>query len=157
VDIKTAGQIGAWLALKSGLIGLLIAYVIFGGLIYSWDSDLLKALFWITDVEFWYHLVIGSIGLLTMAMMFGHFAGVDILIKQRNELWTGVKYGFFTLITGTIVGSSVGFIQEGIGNSDGLLDYYFKPLYWVTIFGIIPVIVVGLWFGRQIKKTRTKN
>jgi hypothetical protein len=157
VDIKTAGQIGARLALKSGLIGLLIAYVIFGGLIYSWDSDLLKALFWITDVEFWYHLVIGSIGLLTMAMMFGHFAGVDILIKQRNELWTGVKYGFFTLITGTIVGSSVGFIQEGIGNSDGLFDYYFKPLYWVTIFGIIPVIVVGLWFGRQIKKQEQKN
>jgi hypothetical protein len=157
VDIRTAGQIGARLALKFGIFGLLIAYVIFSGLIYSWDRDLLKALLWIFEVEFWYHLVIGAIGMLTMATMFGYLAGVDILIKERNDLWTGIKYGFLTLVTGTIIGSSVGFIQEGIGNSGGLYDYYFKPLYWVTLFGIIPVILVGLWFGRQIKKQEQKN
>jgi hypothetical protein len=83
VDNKTAGQIGVRLALRSALVGLLIAYIIFGGLIYSWDRNLLKAVIWIFDVEFWYHLTIGSIGLLTMACFFGHLAGIDILQKKK--------------------------------------------------------------------------
>jgi hypothetical protein len=160
VDIKTAKQIGQRLAIKSGLIGLLIAYIIFGGLLYSWDMKLFKAVFWIFDVEFWYHLIIGAIGLLTMTYFFGRLAGVEILIKKRNELLTGIKYGLLTLVTGTLIGSSVGFIQEGIDNIGGFgkpfYDYYFKPMYWVTIYGIVPVIIVGLWFGRQIRRQGLK-
>ena len=160
MDIKTAKQIGQRLAIKSGLIGLLIAYILFGRVTYSWDQNLSEAVFWIFDVEFWYHLTVGAIGLLTMAYFFGQLAGVEILVKRKNELWTGVKYGLLTLLTGTLIGSSVGFIQEGIddigGFSNPFYDYYFKPLYWVTIFGIAPVIVVGLWFGRQIKRQGLK-
>jgi hypothetical protein len=73
---------------------------------------------------------------------------------------TGIKYGLLTLLLGTLIGSTVGFIEEGIDNigtqDDPFYDYYFKPLYWVTTFGIIPVILVGLWFGRQIKKQGLK-
>jgi len=29
-------------------------------------------------------------------------------------------------------------------------------LYSVTMFGLIPVVIVGLWFGRQIKKQGLK-
>jgi hypothetical protein len=160
VDITTAKQIGQRLAIKSGLIGLFIAYIIFGGLLYSWDMKLFKAVFWIFDVEFWYHLIIGAIGLLTMAYFFGRLAGVEILVKKRNELLTGIKYGLLTLVTGTLIGSSVGFIQEGIDNIGGFgnpfYDYYFKPMYWVIIYGMVPVIIVGLWFGRQIKRQGLK-
>ncbi len=80
-------------------------------------------------------------------------------LKQKRYLentFTGMKYRLLTLITGTLIGSSVGFIQEGIDNIGGFgtpfYDYYFKPLYWVTMFGIIPAIAVGLWSGRQIKR-----
>ncbi len=160
MDINTAKQIGQRLAIKSGLIGLLIAYSIFGGLLYSWGMELWKAVFWIFDVEFWYSLIVGAIGLMTMAYIFGRLAGVEILIKKRNELLTGIKYGLLTLVTGTLIGSSVGFIQEGIDNFGGftnpIYDYYFKPMYWVTIYGIVPVIIVGLWFGRQIKRQGLK-
>jgi len=156
VDRKAAKQIGQRLAIKSGLIGLVIAYALFGWVSYGWDSNLFKAIFWIVDVEFWYHLLIGTVGLLAMGYFFGQLAGVDILIKKKNDLLTGVKYGLLTLVTGTLIGSSVGFIQEGIDDIGGFgnpfYDYYFKPMYWVTIFGIVPVIVVGLWFGRQIKR-----
>lgn len=156
MDIKTAKQIGQRLALKSALIGLLIAYILFAWVTYSWDEKLLKAVFWIFDVEFWYHLLIGAIGLLAMAYFFGQLAVVEILVKRKNEIWTGIKYGLITLLTGTLIGSSVGFFQEGIDNIGGFsnpfYDYYFKPMYWVTIFGIVPVIIVGLWFGRQIKR-----
>lgn len=77
VDIKTAKQIGQRLAIKSGLIGLLVGYIIFGGLLFSWDMKFTKALFWIFDVEFGYHLIIGAIGLLTMSYFFGQRAGVS--------------------------------------------------------------------------------
>ena len=160
MDIKTAKQIGQRLAIKSGLIGLLIGYIIFGGLLFSWDMKFTKALFWIFDVEFGYHLIIGAIGLLTMSYFFGQLAGIDILVKRKNELWTGVKYGLIILVTGTLIGSSVGFIEEGLDNigtpDDPFYDYYFKPLYWVKMFGIIPVVIVGLWFGRQIKRQGLK-
>jgi hypothetical protein len=126
----------------------------------SWDIKLIKAAFVIFEIEYWYHLIIGAIGMLTMAFLFGQRAGVEVLIKKRNELMTGIKYGFLTLVTGTLIGSSVGFIQKGIedisGSSNPFYNYYFKPMFWVTIYGIFPVIIVGLWFGRQIKKQGLK-
>ncbi len=148
MDIKTAKYIGQRLAITPGLIGLLIAYLLFAWVTYSWDRELSKAIFWIFDVEFWYHLLIGALGLLVMAYFFGQLTGVEILVNKKNELWTGVKYGLIILLTGTLIGSSVGFIQEGIdeigGTSTPVYDYYFKPLFWVTLFGILPVIIVGL-------------
>lgn len=160
MDKKTAKQIGQRLAMKSGIVGLTIAYIIFGWVTYSWDSKFLNAIFWIANVEFAFHLIIGAIGLMTMAYYFGQHAGMDILIKKKNDLFTGVKYGLLTLVTGTLIGSSVGFFQEGIDNIGGFsnpfFDYYFKPMYWVTIFGILPTIIVGMWFGRQIKKQEKK-
>lgn len=156
MDIRTAKHIGQKLAIKSALIGLLIAYILFGLVIFSWDQKLINAIFWIFEVEFWYHLLIGAIGLLTMGYFFGRLAGVEILVKQKNEFLTGIKYGLLTLVTGTLIGSSVGFIQEGIddigGFGDPFYDYYFKPLYWVNMYGIIPVIIVGIMFGKQIKR-----
>lgn len=158
VAIKTAKRIGQRLAIKSGLIGIFIAYVFFGWITYSWKKDLIQALFWIIDVEFDLYLLIGATGLLLMAYIFGGMAGVEIIIENRNEKLTGIKYGFFTLVAGTIIGSSVGFLQEGVDNIGGFsnpfYDYYFKPLYWVCIFGILPVIAVGSWFGIQIKKEK---
>lgn len=161
VEIQKAKQIGQRLALKSGAAGLLIAYIIFSSLLINWDSGILKAIIWITDVEFGYHLIIGAIGLLVMAYLFGQRAGIEILIKGKNELWVGVKYGFVTLITGTLIASSVGFIEEGIDNIGGFsnpfYDYYFKPMYWILMFGFIPTILIGLWFGVTIKKNGRKN
>lgn len=156
MDRKIAKQIGQRLAIKSALIGLTIAYLLFGYITYGWSPQFFKAFFWIVDVEFLFHLLVGAFGLLAMAYFFGQLAGIDILIKKKNDLLTGIKYGILTLITGTLIGSTVGFIQEGIdeigGFSNPFFDYYFKPLYWITMLGIIPVLIVGIWFGRQTKK-----
>lgn len=161
MDPRSAKHIGQRLALKSALIGLFIAYILYARVTYGWDEKFSKAVFWIFDVEYWYHLLIGATGLLAMAYFFGRLAGVDILVKQKNEIRTGIQYGLMTLFTGTLIGSSVAFIEEGIGNMGGFsnpfYDYYFKPMYWVTIFGIVPAIIVGVWFGRQIKKQGLKT
>jgi hypothetical protein len=156
VDTKEAKKIGRHIAIKSGLIGLCIAYLLFAVIKLSWNTNYKKALFWIVDIEFKFHLFIGAVGLLTMAYFFGQLAGVEILIKKRNYWLAGVKYGILVLITGTLIGSSVGFLQEGIKNIGGFsnpfYDYYFKPMYWILMFGIVPAIIVGLLFGLQIKK-----
>ena len=160
MDAKTAKKIGRRIAIKSGLIGLCIAYLLFALVNLTSDSDYTEALFWIVDVEFKFNLFVGAVGLLTMAYFFQQFAGFEILIKHRNYLLTGIKYGVLTLITGTLIGSSVGFLQEGLkdigGFANPFYDYYFKPIYWVTMFGIIPSILLGLLFGRQIKKQGQK-
>jgi hypothetical protein len=156
LDIKTAKVIGRRCAIKGAVAGLCIAYLIFAVAMLSWEPDFKKALFWIVDVEFKLHLSIAAIGLLTMAYFFGQFAGIEILIKKRNYWLTGVKYSILTVFTGTLIGSSVGFFQEGLRNIGGFgnpfYDYYFKPMFWVAWVGTIPAVIVGLLFGRQIKK-----
>ncbi len=90
-----------------------------------------------------------------MAYVFGRMAGTEIIKRKKDHNWVGIKYGFTTLFTGTVIGSTMGFIQEGlesIGTQDNPFeDYYFKPLFWVMLFGSIPVVLVGRWFGRTIK------
>lgn len=160
MDIKTARQVGQRIGIKSALTGIVIAYIITTALMILFDDSIIDGLLWITRVYWWYHLVIGAIGLLTMGYLFGRLAGVEILIKKKNEYPIGAKYGLLTLWTATIIGSSVGFLQEGldnIGTADNPFeDYYFKPFFWVTIFGIIPAILVGQWFGGQIKRQGKK-
>ncbi len=95
-----------------------------------------------------------------MAYFFGQLAGFEILIKHRNYLLTGIKYGCINFNNWNSDWKLNGFLQEGLkdigGFANPFYDYYFKPLYWVIMFGIIPAIIVGLLFGRQIKKQGQK-
>lgn len=133
----------------------MIAYILFAGITSSWEQNFIRSLLWIFHVEFWYHLLIGALGLLLSSIFFGKLAGSDILVKGKNVNLTGVKYSFLTLISATILGSTVGFIEEGVIRNeltDAIYDYYLKPLYWVGIFGFIPAVLIGLWFGRTIRR-----
>lgn len=150
----TAKQIGSRIAVRSALIGIATAYLIMTTLI-GLDEGI-TAIFWISDVDYWPNLLLGAVGLILMGYLFGQRAGIEIIEKRKDYSWVGIKYGFFTLLTGTLIGSTLGFLQEGIDNigthDNPFEDYYFKPLFWVTVFGLIPVVLVGLWFGKQIKK-----
>jgi len=154
----TARQIGSRIAIKSTLIGIVIAYLIMTSLI-ALDEGLM-AILWILEVDYWPNLLLGAIGLTFMGFVFGRMAGTEIIEKKKDHSWVGIKYGFITLITGTLIGSTLGFLQEGLDNigthDNPFEDYYFKPLFWVVIFGLIPVILVGLWFGSTIKKHEKK-
>lgn len=161
IETGTAKQIGQRLGIIAGIIGLLIAYSMFITLYYVTGSKLSSALIWITKIEFIPNISIGAIGLIIMSYFFGKLAGIDILIKKKNHIWTGIKYGVLILVTGTLIGSTVGFIEEGIDNigsfDNPFYDYLIKPVYWVTIAGIIPVTMVGIWFGWSIKKQGAKQ
>src|SRR6478609_355216 len=156
MDRQDARKIGQLLALKSGLIGIALAYLTFSGVLILVGGPLLPGLLWIFNVDYAINTIVGALGLLTMGYFFGGMAGSEILIKNRNYSLIGIMCGILTLLTGTIIGSTLGFIQEGLDNigtpDDPFFDYYFKPLYWVTIFGVIPASLVGLWFGKKIKR-----
>lgn len=154
MDEKLAKKIGSRQALKSVGIGLLIAQLIMTWL--SSDGGLLKGFLWFMGFGYNLNLAIGIAIMLLSGHFFGQRAGLEILIKKRDYRWTGFKYGMATLLTTVFLASWTGFFQEGIDNigtnDEPINDYIFKPVFWVFIFGLIPVLLVGFWFGRQIKK-----
>lgn len=129
---------------------------------FKWENtNLLDSILWLKDDNYAFNMLVGAVGLLTAGYFVGQRAGTEIIIKKRNAPLIGVLTGLIVLWTGTILGSTIGFIQEGIediGTYDNpFIDYYIKPLFWVTFFGLIPVIVVGIWYGKSIKTAYSKN
>jgi hypothetical protein len=157
---RAAKHIGQRLAIQSVLVGILIAYLIMMYL--KWEnSEMLNSILWIKDDNYAFNMLVGAFGLLISGYLFGQRAGIEILIKKRNSKLVGIVTGLAILWTGTILGSTIGFIQEGIQDirsyDNPFVDYYVKPIFWVTFFGILPVIVVGIWFGRRIKRTTLRK
>jgi undecaprenyl pyrophosphate phosphatase UppP len=37
---------------------------------------------------------------------------------------------------------------------DSFEDYIFKPFFWITLIGFLPAILVGILFGKWIKKSK---
>ena len=140
--------------MKAALIGITIAYLIMALLVFG--SEGMAAFLWLAEVDYWPNLLLGAFALTLMAYVFGRMAGTEIIERKKDHSWVGIKYGFLTLITGTLIGSTMGFLQEGLDNigtpDNPFEDYYFKPLFWVILFGSIPVVLVGIWFGRTVHR-----
>ena len=123
--------------------------------IISSGISLFKAFLWFTRVNYKLNLFIGAAILILCGHFYGQVAGKAILIKRLNYILVGFLTGMAVLLTTAFLSGWSGFFQEGldnIGTNDNPFeDYIFKPLLWVTIFGIVPALIVGLWFGGQIK------
>jgi len=150
---KIAENIGIKLALKSVTIGIIIAYLIPTLLVIG---DGISAALWIFKINYWINIVIGVLIFYVCGYFFGKRAGYEILIMKKDHQKVGAKYGFLTLLVTTFLTSWIGFFQEGIDNigtiDEPFYDYIFKPMFWVILFGIIPSILLGLLFGKWIKK-----
>lgn len=149
-----AKKIGSQQGLICAGLGVLIAQLIMTAMISS-DQNLLKAFFWFTRVNYKLNLFIGSVILFACGHFYGQFAGKAILIKRQNYILVGFLSGVAVLLTTAFVSGWIGFFQEGLDNlgtdDNPFEDYIFKPLLWITTFGVVPASIVGLWFGRQIK------
>ena len=151
---ELAKKTGSRQALISVSIGLLIAQLIMTWL--SSDSGWINGFLWFVPFSYKLNIIIGATIMLLCGHFFGQRAGIEILIKKKHYTWVGFKYGMSTLLTTAFLASWTGFFQEGIDhigtNDEPIIDYIFKPVFWIFIFGLIPVLLVGFWFGRQIKK-----
>ena len=154
VTVNEAKRIGSKQGLISVILGLLTAQLILILLIAP-DSGFWESFFWLTEWDYLLNIFVGVFAMLCSGYLYGQFAGKEIIIKRKDHTWVGFKYGILTIWTGTFIGSLVGFFDEGfhkIGmQDDPFYDYIFKPLFWVTAFGLIPGLIVGFWFGRRIK------
>jgi hypothetical protein len=160
MTVIEAQKIGSKQGLISVGLGILIAQLIMTAMISS-DQGFFKAFFWFLDVDYKLNLFIGCIIMLFCGYYYGKIAGKAIIIKQRNFILVGFLCAIAVLLTTAFLAGWVGFFQEGIDNIDTndnpFEDYIFKPLFWVTLFGIIPASLVGLWFGGQIKRRGKKH
>jgi len=150
-----AKKIGSRQGLIAVGLGLLIAQLIMTFLISS-DKGFVKAFLWFTTIDYKLNILVGACVMLVSGHFFGQLAGKAILIKKKNFVLIGFSCGMAVLLTTAFVSGWTGFAQEGIDNigtnDDPFYDYIFKPLYWVTLFGTIPALLVGIWFGGRIKK-----
>ena len=155
-----AKKIGSRQGLIYSGLGVVIAQSIMTAM-FSSDQNFFKAFFWVTSVNYKLNLLVGIIILLLSGHFYGQIAGRAILIKKRNFILVGFLCGMAVLLTTAFLSGWTGFFQEGIHNigtnADPFEDYIFKPLYWVTMFGIIPALLVGIWFGGQIKRKERKH
>ncbi len=99
---------------------------------------------------------------ITALYVSGYFLGkwLDFSIneKKRSPILFGSMCLYLVLFFGVISGATIGFIQDGIeqiitqGNIiDAIIDYYFKPLYWVLLVGFIPTLISGILLGYSIQ------
>jgi type III secretory pathway component EscS len=155
MDKSLAKKLGSRQAFKGIIIGLIIAYLIMAW--FSQGFGLTYALLWIKNINYKFNLLIGVIAFVLAGHFLGEQAGIDILIKRKNKYLTGVKYGFFIVIVATIMGSLVGVFQNAGIDEEVFFDYLVKPLFWVILFGFIPIIIVGIWFGSSIESHSNRN
>jgi hypothetical protein len=150
-----AKSIGGRQGLIAAATGIIIAYTI---MVYMFSADysLSAALFWFANVEYKLNLLIGVALMLLVAYLFGRAAGRAIIVKKYNAALVGIICGVAVLVTTAFLCGWTGFFREGIRSigtgDDPLQDYVFKPLYWVTIFGFIPAVLVGVAFGIRVQR-----
>ena len=148
-EIQQAKEIGSKIALFLSGLGIISAYLIM--------SLVVMSFFWILQVDFILHLIVGAFAMLIIAKYLGRYVGWLIIIRRRCSVLIGIVSGLLILIGGTFCGSLIGFFLEGVNSSDlygALFDYLVKPIYWVSLFGFIPVIVSGIVYGLKLKQKR---
>ena len=159
MNLSNAKRIGSKQGLISVGFGVLIAQLMITFML-SFDEGLIDAFFWFIDIDFLLHIIIGVFIMFVSGHFYGKLAGKLILNRKLNYLLVGSLCGLAVILTTTFFASWTGFIQEGldnIGTNDNpFFDYIFKPMYWVTLVGFIPAILVGFWFGHSIFKKGTK-
>ena len=148
---ELAKNIGIKKALQSATIGLLVVFL-FMTLLARGNF------FWLAEWNYLINIIIGIAILYGLAYLFGKNAGNEILIKKKDSDKVGAKYGVLILIITAFLFGWTGFVQEGMEPYDtfwdSFEDYIFKPFFWIIVIGIIPAILVGIQFGRWIKKSK---
>lgn len=146
-DFTTFRKIGYTQAFKAITVGLIIAYVIMA---------LMAGPFWLFQFDYALTILFATIIIYIAGYFFGGLTGIWISKRSRLAILFGICGGFLIVWIATFFGSLIGFMNEGLASkseiSEPVRDYIYKPMALVTIFGFLPIILVGIWFGLSIKK-----
>lgn len=153
MNITLAKTIGRKKAFESVVIGLIVFYII-GILLFS--NEGLQSLLWLSylDLYNWLYILNWVITFFVLSYFIGNFAGKFILIKKKNPFFIGFLSGFFMIFFGACFGCLLGFFTEGIYNLDTeentLIDYFLIPVFWIVVYGFVPSVLLGLFFGKRV-------
>lgn len=146
-DFTTIKKIGYLQAFKAITVGLVIAYVIMA---------LMAGPLWLFHFDYAPTILFAIFTIYVAGYFFGGLTGIWISKRSQLTVLFGIVGGFLIVWTATFCGSLIGFMNECLPNkseiSEPAYDYIFKPMALVTIFGFLPIILVGIWFGLSIKK-----
>jgi hypothetical protein len=147
---KQANDVGRRLALKSSIIGLIIGYIIMAMLHYT--LGFFGAAVWIFNHGLAPYLLVSAVGIVIFSFIFGSWSGRQILLNNRNPTLIGVFSGFMAVWGATLVGGLLGYFT-GAGDYAQTLEavqvFIYDPLYWVTLVGAVPIIIMGYLYGRE--------
>ena len=95
-----------------------------------------------------------TIGAATVLLVASWLGGQFASRPARSSSWAPA-FGAFTAVVALELGVLLGSIPELLADlrtgSTGLgaavFDFVVKPLYWVSLFGLLPAILLGLFFG----------
>ncbi len=149
----------------ASLIGLVVAYLIPAAII-AIDDGVLIGLMWGEHLDnIWPNLLLGCVGIITTAYLLCGFLAHGPYSHVLAYIFKALGLTLLVLLSGTIIGSTLGFVQEcdyhswpsELGND--IFDYFVKPLYWIGIFGSIPASIIGgIWGGIVCyKQNRQEN
>ena len=135
-------------------INLLIAFLMFSALT---NFDFRGTFKFINDA--FLNFIIGILGLYFIGKIVGKNLWRFKSKTKKFNIFHGILAIFLVLFFGTIIGSTVGFLQEGLPNQhyeynlgEEVYDYFFKPLYWILLFGFLPTLISGIFLGNVLRK-----
>jgi hypothetical protein len=151
---KNASRLGGKIALVTVSIGLLIAVALL--IMISPGGENGSVFDGIKSILLDYPVVslIGIFSIYFFGWIFGSQAGKKIIIDKRESGSIGIFTGAKILLSTIFLCSLTNFFNEGIENSNflyGLFDYIINPIMSIGIFSIIPIIIIGVFFGRFVK------
>ncbi|MEN5193463.1 hypothetical protein [Sphingobacterium faecium] len=132
-------------------INLLIAFIIFYCLL-SFELD--EVFDFIQD--FFLNFSIAILGFFASA----YGCGLMLSKMNRIRIYHGVLAILLVLFIGTLAGSTLGFVQEGLPSTiqfkepilEAMIDYYAKPFFWIFFYGFIPTLISGIIIGNLLRK-----
>lgn len=102
------------------------------------------------------NLAIALAALFAAAWFLGGRAGNLILVQGWSPLGTSLVLGIACLLISVLAGSIFTFFSEGqpevYGFGSAAYDYIVKPLFWVSVFGLIPCVVLSFVFAKLITR-----
>jgi hypothetical protein len=151
---QQAKRIGSTQAIKAVFIGCIVAQLIM--MFFSSEESFVKSFLWFTTVNYKMNILVGVLIMFLFGHIFGEWAGKAIIRKKQDETMIGILCSIFVLLSTSLLSGITGFLSEGIENvgteDNPFIDYLVKPFFWIMIFGILPAVLVGIWFGRRVKK-----
>lgn len=148
-SLQTAQAVGYQQAFKAITAGLLAAYLILALL----DDPL-----WLFTFDYVPNLLFATLILYGTGYLLGGISGKLILLKKYPAVLVGIVSGFLMTGIAAFLGGFPAFFKEGLQNASGFQeafeDYILKPVVMIWLWGSIPILGIGIWYGTSVKRRK---